>query len=288
MNNQPVTMDLHIHCPDNRVQTLIALAQKRGLNTLGLVDYASAKQFDRLARNTDQKGHSIFSDDWSIESPSPELLKVSSESGDIYLPRSQEVRAKFTHADGRTTLGDILAIGIEKSITPERDLFSTAEEIFGQGGIVGFAHPCAPMFYGFGEEIFKRFLDKFDQRSFPVFLEKNAQVPERWFNYNEKAAELSRKTGASLVGNSDSHGSYLMEHRRVGRSYYSVAEEIVPNPQLVPNLRRALLSSPPAHFEIMGTYNSLFRNAAWNIHSTLKNPIGKLTGTSKGLIQGKK
>jgi len=276
-----VVIDFHMHIPYHLIAKTLVSAKEKGLDALVFTDYNSADKFDRIAENKDPDGKQILPRYWDIRKVSNRLLKVSFPQGELYLPRGEEIRVT------QPRKGDILVCGTEKSIAGGMDAKTTFQEVYSQGGIGGFAHLCAPLFYGLGEEVFLDVMKTFNPRQFPLFLEKNAQVPERNFDYNSQVEELARKHNVALVGDSDAHGNYLWEYQQVGVKYHSVIEGISPSDNLIEDLSKTFRNSPQS-IRIKGNYNHIFRNAAWNAVSTMKNFGPKVKSTLEGLRQGKK
>nr|MBA4404861.1 hypothetical protein [Nanoarchaeum sp.] len=252
--------DLHLHFPRRDEYKLLEVAIANGINLLNINDYGTTKRFDAISNNINYIGDRFLpSKEWGLEILSPVLLRVHNRSGYVYLVKGEEVKTKQGH---------FVAVGIKNSIPNGKDIIAVLNDVHSQGGFGIFAHPLSILYRGCGEKVVKEICIRYSK--VPLTLEQNAQIPES-LGFNQDALKLANELNIACFGNSDIHGRYLKEYKKVGTKLHSVIpKELIDESRIVESLENVILNSPEK-IVVEGELNSLLETFSWMAHSFIRN-----------------
>lgn len=259
--------DGHLHIPSYRIEASLASAMENGLDAVIFTDYRKIVNFYYLTNNKDEEGNSILTKNkWDIRRISRQVLKILNKDGEIYVIKGEEIPTKQGH---------LLAWGIEERIEEGLDIEETLCRVYKQNGIAIFPHLFNRMFRGCGKEVFENMYKKFSKSKFLLGLEQNGQIPKIFGDY-EMVRGLADEYGVACFGNSDIHGGYLWEHKKIGkRLYSSIPKEYVDIKNFIESLG-FMMGFNQEIINIEGETNSLLETILWNIDSLRKNGREKL------------
>ncbi len=271
------SFDGQIHIPPERVEATLETAINAGLDAVFFTNYGNTQNFDYLSQNYAVSGRPILEpQDWDIQAVSPVVLKISNQTGGIYVLKSQEAKTKQGH---------VLLWGVKEPIENGRYLHDVLRKTYAQKAVPVFSHLLVGIFHGCGIRVFDEAYDSF--KGYPLGVEKNGQIAASWdviFGPNRKVEQLAKERGIACLGTSDIHGAYLSEHKKVGSLYYSsVPASYVDPAHLAESLGEILLEHPES-VTVGGRANSLLSTVLWNLASLRKNGMGKVKDVCDGIV----
>ena len=272
------TFDGQLHIPPSRIEETASLAIERGLDALVFTNYGNTANFDYLTSNKDNNGQPILTPNkWDIQSRTPSVLELTTDKGNLYVVRGEEVK---------TRQGHLLVWATQEPIGNGVDISDALTNTYRQGGVAVFSHLLTKLFHGCGEEVFHAMYSQF--QGAPLGVEQNGQIPKRWMSDNKRVKQLADKYDVACFGTSDIHGSHRQEHRKVGlRNYSSVPSETI-DPEQIGESLRTLMISQPQDIQIEGTTNTLTETVMWNLASLRKNGWKKIADLWNGFKNTRK